>query len=77
MFNTTTFRLVAAALAISTVAIHSNQASAASLSVQAQVTKKLQVKFGLTHLNASSTELKGENVVIGLNPVWQPSWNGE
>lgn len=34
MFNITTFRLVAAALAISTVAIHSNQASAASLSVQ-------------------------------------------
>ena len=47
---------------------------AASLSVQAQVTKTLQVKFGLTHLNASGSELKGENVVIGLNPVWQPQW---
>ncbi len=47
---------------------------AANLSVQAQVTKKLQVKFGLTHLNATATELKGENVVIGLNPVWQPNW---
>ncbi len=34
MFNTTTFRLVAAALAISTVVIHSNQASATSLGVQ-------------------------------------------
>ena len=48
---------------------------AASLSVQAQVTKTLQVKFGLTHLNASASELKGENVVIGLNPIWQPSWD--
>jgi hypothetical protein len=47
---------------------------AASLNVQAQVTKQLQVKFGLTHLNASGSELKGENVVIGLNPVWQPNW---
>jgi hypothetical protein len=34
MFNTTTFRLVAAGLAISTVAIHSKQVSAASLAVQ-------------------------------------------
>ena len=47
---------------------------AASLAVQAQVTKQLQVKFGLTHLNASGSELRGENVVIGLNPIWQPSW---
>lgn len=50
---------------------------AASLSVQAQVTKKLQIRFGLTHLNASGNELKGDNVVIGLNPIWQPSWNGQ
>ena len=48
---------------------------AASVQVQAQVTKQLQVKFGLTHLNASGTELKGDNVVIGLNPIWQPQWN--
>jgi hypothetical protein len=48
---------------------------AASLNVQAQVTKKLQLKFGLTHLNASGSELSGQNIVIGLNPVWQPSWN--
>ncbi len=34
MFTSTTFRLVAAALALSTVAIHSNRASAASLAVQ-------------------------------------------
>ena len=47
---------------------------AASLAVQAQVTRQLQVKFGLTHLNASGSELRGENVVIGLNPIWQPSW---
>lgn len=47
---------------------------AQSLSVQAQITKKLQVKFGLTHLDASGSELRGRNVVIGLNPIWQPSW---
>ncbi len=47
---------------------------AASLAVQAQVTQKLQVKFGLTHLSASGSELRGENVVIGLNPIWQPNW---
>ncbi len=47
---------------------------AASLNVQAQVTKKLQVKFGLTHLNASASELTGQGVVIGLNPIWQPNW---
>jgi hypothetical protein len=47
---------------------------AASLAVQAQVTKALQVRFGLTHLNASASELRGENVVIGLNPIWQPNW---
>ena len=56
------------------VEFNKNNPKAASLSVQSQVTKKLQVKFGLTHLNASSSELKGENVVIGLNPVWQPQW---
>jgi hypothetical protein len=48
---------------------------AASLAVQAQVTEKLKIKFGLTHLNASASELKGENIVIGLFPVWQPNWN--
>lgn len=48
---------------------------AASLTVQAQVTKKLQAKFGLTHLSATTNELRGDNVVIGLNPIWQPSWN--
>ncbi len=47
---------------------------AQSLSIQAQITKKLQVKFGLTHLDASGSELRGRNVVIGLNPIWQPSW---
>ena len=47
---------------------------AQSVAVQAQITKKLQVKFGLTHLDASSSELRGKNVVIGLNPIWQPNW---
>lgn len=48
---------------------------AASASVQATVTKKLQVKFGLTHLNASSSSLRGDRVVIGIAPLWQPSWD--
>lgn len=56
------------------VEFNRNNPKALSLNVQAQVTKKLQVKFGLTHLNASSSELTGQNVVIGLNPIWQPSW---
>jgi hypothetical protein len=57
------------------VEFNRNNPKAASFSIQSQVTKTLQVKFGLTHLNASASELKGENVVIGLNPIWQPSWN--
>ncbi len=56
------------------VEFNRNNPKAANLAIQAQVTKKLQVKFGLTHLNASASELRGENVVIGLNPVWQPQW---
>lgn len=51
-----------------------NNPRAMSAQVQAQVTKKLQVKFGLTHLNASTTELTGVGVVVGLNPIWQPQW---
>jgi hypothetical protein len=57
------------------VEFNRNNPKAANVNVQAQVTKKLQVQFGLTHLSASSTELKGDNVVIGLNPVWQPTWS--
>jgi hypothetical protein len=57
------------------VEFNRNNPKAASLSVQSQVTKKLQLKFGLTHLNASSSELKGEDIVIGLYPIWQPNWN--
>lgn len=56
------------------VEFNRNNPKALNVGVQAQVTKKLQVRFGLTHLNASATELKGENVVIGLNPIWQPQW---
>lgn len=56
------------------VEFNRNNPKAASIAVQAQVTKQLQVKFGLTHLSASATELRGENIVIGLNPIWQPNW---
>lgn len=56
------------------VEFNRNNPKAANVGVQAQVTKKLQVQFGLTHLSASATELKGDNVVVGLNPIWQPSW---
>ena len=57
------------------VEFNRNNPKAASAAIQAQVTKQLQVKFGLTHLSANATELRGENVVIGLNPIWQPNWN--
>lgn len=56
------------------VEFNRNNPKAMNVGVQAQVTKQLQVKFGLTHLNASATELTGQNVVIGLNPIWQPQW---
>lgn len=56
------------------VEFNKDNPKASSLALQAQVTKQLQVKFGLTHLNASGSELRGENVVIGLNPIWQPNW---
>lgn len=48
---------------------------AASVAVQANVTKALQLKFGLSHLNASSTSLRGERVVLGVAPLWEPNWN--
>ena len=57
------------------VEFNRNNPKAANLSIQAQVTKQLQLKFGLTHLNATASELRGENVVIGLNPIWQPNWS--
>ena len=44
-------------------------------SVQAQVTKTFQAKFGLTYLNASTTELKGSKIVIGVYPIWRNLWN--
>jgi hypothetical protein len=47
---------------------------ALEVNVQGQITKKFQAKFGLTHLNASSSELKGSKIVIGVFPVWRSQW---
>lgn len=43
--------------------------------VQASVTKTFQVKFGLTYLKASQSTLTGENMLIGVNPIWRTQWN--
>ena len=43
--------------------------------VQAQITKTFQAKFGLTYLNASSTQLKGSRIVVGIYPIWRNLWN--
>ena len=43
--------------------------------VQAQVTKTFQTKFGLTYLNASTSELKGSKIVVGVYPIWRNLWN--
>jgi hypothetical protein len=58
-----------------TVQFNKDNPQAAKASVQAQVTKKLQVKFGLTYLDASQTQLKGEGVVLGVYPSWRDGWN--
>jgi hypothetical protein len=48
---------------------------ALSADVQATVTKKFQAKFGLTYLKASQTKLSGDNVLIGVYPIWRNLWN--
>lgn len=48
---------------------------ALSANVQASITKTFQVKFGLTHLNASQSALTGKNVLIGVYPMWRSNWN--
>lgn len=43
--------------------------------VQATITKSFQAKFGLTYLKASQSKLTGNNVVIGVYPIWRNMWN--
>ena len=43
--------------------------------VQATITKKFQVKFGLTYLKASQSKLSGDNMPIGVYPIWRNLWN--
>ena len=43
--------------------------------VQASITKTFQVKFGLTYLKASQTKLSGDNMLIGVYPIWRNLWN--
>lgn len=43
--------------------------------VQATITKSFQVKFGLTYLKASQSTLSGENMLIGVYPIWRSMWN--
>lgn len=48
---------------------------AMSASVQANVTRTFQAKFGLTYLKASQSTLTGENMLIGVYPIWRSMWN--
>lgn len=48
---------------------------ALSASVQANVTRTFQAKFGLTYLKASQSTLSGENMLIGVYPIWRNMWN--
>jgi hypothetical protein len=57
-----------------TVNFNKDNPKALELSVQGQITKKFQAKFGLTHLNASASELKGQKLVIGVYPIWKSQW---
>jgi hypothetical protein len=43
--------------------------------VQASITKKFQAKFGLTYLKASQSKLTGDNMLIGVYPIWRNLWN--
>jgi len=58
-----------------TVNFNKDNPKALDASVQADVTKKFQAKFGLTYLNASATQLKGSRMVIGVYPIWRDLWN--
>ena len=43
--------------------------------MQATITKSFQVKFGLTYLKQSGSKLSGNNVLIGVYPIWRNMWN--
>ncbi len=57
-----------------TVNFNKDNPKALEATVQAQVTKTFQAKFGLTYLNASTRELKGTKLVIGVYPIWRDLW---
>lgn len=48
---------------------------ALSADVQAHITKSFQAKFGLTYLRASQTKLSGDNILIGVYPMWRNNWS--
>jgi hypothetical protein len=58
-----------------TVNFNKDNPKALDLSVQGLATKTFQAKFGLTYLNASTSELKGSKIVIGLYPIWRDLWS--
>lgn len=47
---------------------------ALTANIQASITKTFQAKFGLTYLKASQSSLKGDNVLIGVYPIWRNMW---
>ena len=48
---------------------------ALTANVQASITKSFQLKFGLTHLKQSGSKLSGDNVLIGVYPMWRSNWD--
>jgi hypothetical protein len=58
-----------------TVNFNKDNPKAFEANVQAQITKTFQAKFGLSYLNASTTELKGSRVVVGVFPIWRNLWD--
>ncbi len=57
-----------------TVAFNKDNPQALRADIQAQATKTLQVKFGLSYLNASQTQLSGSRIVVGVYPIWRNLW---
>jgi len=57
-----------------TVNFNKDNPKAFDTTVQTQITKTFQTKFGLTYLNQSATELKGSRVVVGVYPLWRNLW---
>jgi hypothetical protein len=57
------------------IAFNKDNPKALTADVQATITKSFQAKFALTYLKASQNKLSGDNVLIGVYPIWRNLWN--